>query len=278
MAPMQLSMEKSCLLKSLKISCWALLLLTHGLLAQDWEEVRSVELPAAFSCISHDLQGNVYVATIDDQVLKINKEGETLAAFSEPNLGPYSLIEAQITLNPFLFIRDNQQVVFLDRFLANPVIYDLSQWTTNFVALATPGVDRQLWLLENFPLRITKVDRFSGNVLHEILIQIGFEMENLVYFSANQMSLLLVDEVTGIYLFDLFGNLLLHEEVAGAKSAQVIGDQLLYYAANSINQLDIRTAEKQSINLTKPYWDVRNIGEHFLFMEPDQLIWKRLRE
>lgn len=272
------SMVNHFYLSDLRNSLWILLFVVCPAFSQDWEEAFILDLDSEIASLSEDLQGNVYLATIDDQVLKVNSTGEIVSAFSQPNLGPYTSIAAQNNLNPFLFIRDNQQVLFLDRFLANPVVYDLSQWTSGFVALATPSVDRQLWLVENFPLKITKIDRFSGNVLHEIVIQIGFELENLVHFSAQQMSLLLVDEVTGIYLFDLFGNLLYHEEIAGVNSAQIVGDQLTYYTTGKLHSTNLNSDQRSSLDLPENCSDARIIGDRFLLQSDDQLIWLRLKK
>ena len=248
------------------------LLTTLSTQAQFWEKVDSISFESNVIDVSHDLQQNIYVVLEDDQLIKLDREFKPTHTFAQPNLGPITSIEAQITLNPFLFIRDNQQVSFLDRFLASPVTYDLSQWTDGFVWLATPAIDRQLWLLENYPLRISKADRFTGNILHEIPIQIGYELENITSFRAQQMTVLLVDEQSGIHLFDLFGNLISSIEVKGVRKAQLNGSRLTYFAESKIFIHDLDSGEAQSFEAPGNYTDGIQVGKHFVFLKGNRLL------
>lgn len=270
---MLLSMEKSSFWRNLKISSWLLLFTVYVGQCQSWELIDQKVFEAEIVAISTDFQHNIFVALADDQLIKLDPSGRKLTDFSQPNLGPLTLLEAQNSLNPFFFVRDNQQVVFLDRFLANPVVYDLDQWASSFVWLATPGVDRQLWILETDPFRIAKVDRFTGNVLHEVFIQIGLDIEDLVYFGARNQHLILVDQFKGIYLFDLFGNLIKNIAEEGATSVQFIENQLFYFSETSLIQLDLNSGEKRGISLPGLCGTMMKNGEFYLCVGYDQLTW-----
>lgn len=269
------STVKSSCWRNLRISSWLLLFGIQSVQAQTWEEVNRKAFDSQIVAVSTDFQQNIFIALEDDRLLKLDPEGNELANFSQPNLAPYTSLEAQNSLNPFFFVRDNQQVVFLDRFLANPVIYDLNQWTSSFVWLATPGVDRQLWLLESDPLRITKVDRFTGNVLHEVILQIGLDLEDLVYFSARQQQLVLVDQYKGIYIFDLFGNLIRHVADEDVTSVQLINDQLNYYSGASVIELDLNSGQRREISVPDFYYTVIKVADMFLCIGAQEIIWSK---
>lgn len=269
------SMGKNCCWRSLKISSWLVFFCIQITQAQSWEEVQRRSFDSEIIAISLDFQKNVFISMADGQLLKLDDSGNLLASFSQPNLAPYTSLEMQNSLNPFCFARDNQQVVFLDRFLANPVVYDLSQWTSSFVWLATPSIDRQLWLLESDPFRITKIDRFTGNVLHEIYMQIGLEIEDLVYFSARQQNLILVDQYKGIYMFDLFGNLVKHVAENGVTFVQLIDDELFYYLETSLIQYDLKSGAKLEIPVPGICSNVIRNGDTFLCVSNDQVVWWR---
>lgn len=254
-------------------SCWLVLLVFQVTQAQSWEQAHVKSFGSEIVAVSIDFQENVFVALADDQLLKLDKEGQELANFSQPNLSPYTSLEAQNSLNPFFFVRDNQQVVFLDRFLANPVIYDLNQWTSSFVWLATPSVDRQLWLLESDPFRVTKVDRFTGNILHEVILQIGLELEDLVYFRAQEQQLILVDQFKGIYLFDLFGNLIRQVVEEDVSSVRLIGDQLYYCYESNLIQMDLKSGEKKETTLPDLCGPVIKVGDSYLCIGDDRMVW-----
>lgn len=260
--------------RSLKISSGLLFLgLPLAIQAQSWKQTDSKSFDTKILAVSLDLQKNIYVAFADDEIIKFDEKGEALADFAQPNLAPIALIEAQNSLNPFFFVRDNQQVVFLDRFLANPTIYDLNQWTSSFVWMATPSMDRQLWLLESDPFRVAKVDRFTGNVLHEVYIQIGFDVEDLLDFRAQQQNLLLVDQYKGIYLFDLFGNLIRHVVKEEVTAVQLVGNQLTYFAEGTLYQLDLRTGQQTEKSLPDRCDRVIRNGESYLCIGSDQIDW-----
>ncbi|MDW3195662.1 MAG: hypothetical protein R8G66_25015 [Cytophagales bacterium] len=268
------SMVKNCCWRNLRSnSCWLFLFVIQATQAQSWEATTVKAFDSEIVAVSIDFQENIFVALADDQLLKLDKEGQELANFSQPNLAPFTSLEAQNSLNPFFFVRDNQQVVFLDRFLANPVVYDLNQWTSSFVWLASPSVDRQLWLLEIDPFRITKVDRFSGNVLHEVVLQIGFDLEGLVYFGASQQQLILVDQYQGIFIFDLFGNLIRKVEEEDASAVRLIGDQLYYSFGTSLIQIDLNSGEKKETALPDLCGSAIKMADSYLCINDDQLVW-----
>lgn len=267
------SMVKSFCWRLLRINSWLLLFGMQAIHAQSWKEVRLKPFDSEIVAFSTDFQENLFVALANDQLIKLDKKGKELANFSQPNLAPLTSLEAQNSLNPFFFVRDNQQVVFLDRFLANPVVYDLRQWTSSFVWLATPSVDRQLWLLESDPFRITKVDRFTGNVLHEVVLQIGPDLEDLVYFRARQQQLILVDQYKGIFLFDLFGNLIQHVEAEGVSSVQLAEDQLSYFYDASFIQMNLHSGEKAETALPDKCGAVIKTDDSLLCIGDDQLVW-----
>ncbi len=270
------SMVKNCFLRSLRVSSFVLIFLNHAVHGQSLKEVSVHTFDAEVVAISVDFQKHIYVALTDNQLIKLDELGEELASFSQPNLGPFTSVAGQNSLNPFFFVRDNQQVVFLDRFLANPVIYDLNQWTSSFVWLAAPSVDRQLWLLESNPFRIAKVDRFTGNVLHEVFIQIGLEIEDLVFFKAQQQYLILVDQHKGIYLFDLFGNLVRHIVEENVTSVQLIDDRLIYFLETSLVQLELRSGSRTEVSLPYSCDKVIKNGEFYLCFGSDEMTrWVR---
>ena len=231
----------------MKASVALLFLISATALGQTWEQVDSKAMPDEITAYSFDERGAIYLGTSTGLITKIDSEGAELS-FAYPNSGVTTLIEGRNALLPFLFFRDNQRAIILDRFLSNPVVYEVGDLTRGFVWLATPAIDRHIWLLTTSPLTILKVDPVSGSIVQSTPLLIDFPLEDVVFFKAQRNLLIIVDRIYGVLVFDLFGNPVTALEQAGLAYAHVDGSELVTHGNGRLYiQPMIQTAKIREI-------------------------------
>ena len=231
----------------MRLSAAFLLLLSSSVHCQSWELVTSKAIANDITSYSFDERGAIYLGTSAGMITKLAREDDELT-FSFPNSGPITLIEGRNALLPFLFFRDNQRAIVLDRFLSNPVVYEIDAFANGFIWLATPAIDRHLWLLKTSPLSILKVDPLSNLLVQATPLVVDFPLEEVVFFKAQRNLLIVVDKEYGVLVFDLFGNPVLSLEEVGLRFAHIDGTTLITYAeGNVIIQPLVQGAEAQIV-------------------------------
>lgn len=180
----------------------ASILVGHITLAQE-NKTREIALKDTPTAYSYDIQGNIYLGYRDGSLEKYDAFGALSESFSLPNHSPLTLIEAQNPLKIFLFYRDNQQVVMLDRFSSVPKTYALSRFGLDIVQMACPDVDGTFWTVESNPLRVKKVDPIRGQTIVESQLDLG---DSTLYMKVYQNTLLILDE-KGVHILDQFGDI-----------------------------------------------------------------------
>ncbi|MEM9325709.1 MAG: hypothetical protein AAGA85_08640 [Bacteroidota bacterium] len=209
-------------------------------MAQVWEQQSSKPFADEITAYSFDERGAIYIGTANGTVRQISSDGTELD-FSYPNSGPLTLVQGRNPLLPFLFFRDFQQAIVLDRFLSNPVVYDIQAFAGGFAWLATPAVDRHIWLLKTSPLTILKVDPLSNSIVQSTPLVIDFPLQNVVFFKAQRNLLMVVDAEYGVLVFDLFGNPILSLEQTGIHYAHISESTLITYASDTILSKSLTT-------------------------------------
>ncbi len=197
--------------------------------SQSWELQSSFAVNEDITAYSFDDRGAIYVGTKTGTITKYAADG-TNQLFAYPNSGSTTLIEGRNTLLPFMFFRDNQQAIVLDRFMSNPVVYDISSFASSFAWLATPGLDRHIWLLRSSPLTIEKVDPLTRTIVQSTPLLVDFPLKEVVFFKAQRNLLLIVDNETGVWIFDLFGNPIMTVEQPSLSYAHIDQSELVLYA------------------------------------------------
>jgi len=230
-----------------KFSLTLLVVLSLQAIGQDWELIKKVDVPATITAFSGDKAGNLFVATARGELIKFNSSLEQLISNSVPNRNSIDLIEARNALTPITFSRQNQEVLVYDRFLANPIQYEIRRFSNRYVWLMSPAPDQDFWFLMNDPPTLVKYNRQTGTEAIRAQLQTNFQFENIQYLKVESNYILLVDSQFGIYVFDLFGNEVLHLEVTGVQHAHVSGDNMIAVADKKLFEYNLKNASRQEL-------------------------------
>ena len=240
-------------------------------MAQNWSLVKTVSIPAGITAFSADKSGNLFVASARGEIIKFDSQLELIISNSIPNRNAVDLIEARNALTPVTFSRLNQEILVFDRFLANPVQYDIRQFSSRYIWLMAPGPDQDFWFLENDPPTLVKFNRQTRTETIRAQLQTKFQLENIQYLKVENNYVLLVDAEFGIYVFDLFGNKILHFEISGAVHAHIYGDSLLTIVGQDLIEYNLQNSEQKSLQAPLGTKSVLRTDTGYLFLTANSL-------
>ena len=187
-----------------KLLFCALAISIYSDVAGQWEKVKTVDLDKNYASYAIDGQANIYVGFDDGSLVKYGPTGNEILNYSLSNQSPPSLIEPQFQLKTFVFYFDNQFITILDRFKTVPKTYPMREFTDGIVSMACPSPDGNMWIAENNPLVLKKVDLIRKNLILETQPKLG----NKIKFMKAYQNILLVLDENGLSIFDQFGGLM----------------------------------------------------------------------
>lgn len=253
----------------------SLLLLPFFSIAQEWTELKSISLQKTPISYSADIQGNFFISFSDGSLEKRNSGGKLLENFSLSNNSPISLIDVQNNLRPFLFYFDIQRITILDRFSSVPKTYHLSDFGVQIGMMACPAPDGDIWVLENNPQRLKKINPLRKSVVLEVQISIG---DNIRKVQAYQNFLFIADE-EGLHFFDQFGGALKTLEIKGLTGFQIITSKLYAYTSSHMYTINMDYGDHEDIlELPKQADGVLRLNDQFLLIREKQITYFKLTE
>ena len=219
------------------------------------------------SSISIDQDGYVFTVHKRGTLTKWDLTGFPLLTFSPSKLGSVTLLEAWQGLRTFLFYRDFQEFVLLDRFLTPSSNYDFPSLGTGYVQLATLGIDNNLWVIDINDLSLKKIDLLLKSLISNTSLEflIKPDLYEINFMREYQNLLFINDGITGIMVFDNFGNYLRPIEVSGLTQLGFFGNEVYFLKNQELNFIDIYNLEGRTIDLSE-------LGELELVLYYDQYL------
>lgn len=218
-------MGKSHFSRLLRLS---ILLLPGFTFSQEWNKLKTLNIPIRPTAYSTDIQGSFYLGFSDGRLTKYDSEGEELQTHSISNQAPISLIEAQNNLKLFIFNFDNQKITFLDRFSTTPRTYPLIDFGISLGMMICPAPDGNFWIAQNNPRRLIKFDFQRKEILFDVQTSIG----DSIKFMRVYQNILIVSDEGGIHVYDQFGTKKHSLSVTGVNYFQVVKDRILFSSLN----------------------------------------------
>lgn len=176
--------------------------------AQDWNLIGSFDLKAKVHRISSDYYKGISITDINGLLYKYDSTGRLLNTYSPPKRSKVALLEAERTMNIFLFYENFQEYVFIDRWFNPTQPLSLSRERVGFARLATVALDNNLWLIDDLDFSLKKFNTRFQNIdittpLNLILDPSEYE---ITFLREYQNQLFIVDKNSGILVFDNLGN------------------------------------------------------------------------
>jgi len=144
---------------------WAFLLCPCLLLGQ--EQVRLVDsLTVKGELIAVDRLQQLYVLTEEDQLWKLDRQGNSLFQFSDNTLGPVSQIDVTDPFNVVVFYQAYQLAKVLDRTLNPNIAFDFGGLGLYNVQSIATGVDNTIWAYDQQEGKVFQLDQ-DGAIMNE---------------------------------------------------------------------------------------------------------------
>ncbi len=245
-----------------------ILLSSFLLQGQNLTKLKSQKLEHSVVNASIDRQGNIYIASNNGDVDRFDRNGKLAYHFSPDKKGNASLIEAWQGLRTFVFYRDFQQYLFLDRFLNNSVPFDIGNGLSTYFDLCTVAGDNNLWLIDQQELTLKKLDIEINEFLIETPFNLNLDPDDfeLTFIREYQNLLFISDKSSGVLVFDNLGNYMESLAVKGLNHFSFSDNELigLNKTGDTVRLIDIYTKKEREISLP-------DLSYQFVFMENSRL-------
>jgi hypothetical protein len=239
-----------------KLLC-VLWLLPLAVSAGEWKKVKTLTLKAKVSTVSIDRYGLFYIADEEGNIFKYDSTGTELLTYSPPKKADVTLMEAWRNVNIFVYYRNFQEFVLLDRFLSPSPQTRLESSDIGFGRLATFSYDNNIWVIDETDFSLKKYSlTFNRIELHtplDLLLDLRHydmnfirEYQNLVYIN---------DKNSGVLIFDNMGNYKTRIPVKNLPMLGFFNDEIYFQDQDKIRFINIYTYAERTIDLpvNKPY-------------------------
>ena len=203
------------------------------------------------TAFSQDRTGNIFLTFKGGATTKYSATLDSLVSFSPTKLGDINLLEAWHGFQIFAFYENFQEFILLDRFLTRHTRYTLSQSSSNYVNICTISSDQNLWIFEENQLRLIKLNLNVREIDIEVPLEfiLGATDHHITFIREYQNLIFLVDELSGIYIFDNLGNYLRRIEASGIRNCSFRNDHMYYLTNNEIHDLNLYQGGHEIINI-----------------------------
>lgn len=222
---------------------------------QKLEKTISFDLNYEPTAVSIDRQGQLYFASKEGALDKFDQNGKLLFHFSPQKQGSPSIIDAWQGLRTFVYYRDFQEYLFLDRFLNSSERYNIDfNELSNFSGLVTPAGDNNLWLINDQELGLLKIDINNREVLIENKLNFILKLDDLeIQFIRSYQNLLFISDAKhGVFVFDNLGNFIENIAIGKVDFFSFQENHLIYIQNQKLILLDVYTKTKREVSLPNP--------------------------
>lgn len=180
-----------------------------------------------------DPNGVLYVADARQNIVQVAPTGQVLLTYSQPIRGHLASLDAGFTGKVLAFYDDRQQIMLFDRFLSPISTLQLTDYpgtATGLTRAATLAPDGTIWLFDERDLSLVHLDPRDPGAAQRAPLDMVLSggSSDVRVLRVYQNKLYLVDRVSGIYVFDLFGAFSRKIPLKGLTNLQFSGDELFF--------------------------------------------------
>ncbi len=212
--------------------------------------------------ISVDHLGNIFVVN-NSELIKFNSQGERLTVFSSSMLGSISSIDVTNPLRILVFYTDFNQILFLDRNLAeigNEI--DLYEYSDNETELVCSSSNGRFWIYNRNDNQATLISENGKKINQSILLNSFYEDRTPSKLLEYNNDLYLLYPELGILNLDRNGQFKKKITITGIKDFQISQNNLHYTIDTGVFSLKSLEQEDKLIykfeNLPEGKYIIRN--------------------
>ncbi len=211
-------------------------------------------IPIQSTYLTTDNLQNIYVATDEGQIIKLDKNGNQQFEYNNNRLGSVGKIDVRNPLTILVYYPELEVVVILDRTLSEIKelnLYELDIFEPKVVALAN---DNNIWVYDEVAAILKKISQ-EGKTLFESrnLNQLTQKQLNPTFLKEYNNQLFLSDIENGLFVFDAFGQLKRTIPIKDIERFQVIDKQVFYQRNGEglILELDLLTERSFTLPISE---------------------------
>jgi hypothetical protein len=236
----------------------SLLYSSFAVSAQEWTKITTVDLKKKIEQVSIDRQGNLYMEVESGAIEKYNRDGVFQRHFSPNKKSNPSLIEAWQGLRVFVFYKDFQEYLFLDRLMNSSERYPLdNQKIAGYSSITTLAADNNLWVLDAQALSLKKIDINNQEIINETFLSLNLSPSDFDFTTMREYQNLLFigDRKNGVLVFDNIGNYIETLPIDGIDYFSFNGTNLIAQKDHKLILFDIYKRQKKEVSLpdSSPY-------------------------
>lgn len=214
-----------------------------------YELIKKIEIQSKL--IATDKLQQLYVITINNEVIKYSPDGKELFRFSNNTLGDLTHIDITNPFSVLLYYSEFMTVYTLDRTLNKTGEFSL--FDLNLIDVETVGMsnDNNVWLYDLVFYKIKKINR-NGEVLRESIINLSNEFEKPLqpnFILERDNWLYVNDPNLGILVFDIYAQYQKTINLKGLTYFQIIDNQLIYKEKKQLKSFNLKSLSTKIIDL-----------------------------
>ena len=232
-------------------------------------------LNISYTAFSQDRTGNIFLTFEGGAITKFSSSMDSLISFSPEKLGDVALLEAWHGFQIFAFFKEFQEFALLDRFLTRDTRFQLSQSSANYVNMCTISSDQNLWIFEENQFRLIKLDLNIRAIDIEIPLEfvLNANEHKITFLREYQNLVFLVDEYSGIYIFDNLGNYLRKIDAKGINSCSFRNEHIFYLQNNEVHEINLYQDTHEIIKISAgEYLGVLPLENALLLVKKEMII------
>jgi len=219
---------------------------------------------------------NIYLLNSDNQIKKINSNGDSVAIFNDvKKFGQATLIDVSNPLKVLLFYKDFATIVTLDRFFNIRNTIDLRKQNILQARAIGQSYDNKVWVYDEFENKLKKIDE-DGKLLLEtpdfrqifgqaLMPQKIFDEDQYVY---------LYDSAQAVFVFDYYGALKNKIMIKDWNNFKVVGKYIFGSMGKQLFRYDIRSLRLDEWRMPSELMDSKSFnfsGSRLYALRKDRL-------
>ncbi len=204
-----------------------------------------------------DNLGNIYLLNKDNQLKKLNANGDSLAVFNDVRrYGKIATIDATNPLKVLVYYREFTTIIELDRFLNIINTIDLRNANLNILQAKAIGLayDNNIWVYDEQDAKLKRVGDDGSLVDQTTDFRQLFDSTPEPAVIRDQGGLVyLYDPAKGVYVFDHYGTLKTHMVLPGWTDFDVISKSMLGRDEKTFYKYQLGTLDMQEQPIPTAY-------------------------
>lgn len=214
-----------------------------------YELIKKIDIQSKW--IATDKLQQLYIITIQNEVIKYSPEGKELFRFSNNTLGDLTHIDITNPFSVLLYYPDFLTIYTLDRTLNKTGEFSLLDLNLTDVKTVGMSNDNNVWLYDLVFYKIKKINR-NGEILRESIINLSNEFEyplqpNFILERDNW--LYVNDPNLGVLVFDIYAQYQKTIDIKNLTYFQIIDNQLIYKEKEQLKSFNLKSLSTKIIDL-----------------------------